>query len=66
MTTIVHFINGQSVAHEGRTQDVYNPATGIAEKTVLLASKKTVQEAINAAQAVFLLGATHLLLSVPK
>lgn len=53
MTTIGHFINGQSVAHEGRTQDVYNPATGIAEKTVLLASKKTVQEAINAAQAAF-------------
>jgi malonate-semialdehyde dehydrogenase (acetylating)/methylmalonate-semialdehyde dehydrogenase len=53
MTTIGHFINGQSVAHEGRTQNVYNPATGIAEKTVLLASKKTVQEAINAAQAAF-------------
>lgn len=53
MTTIGHFINGQSVAHEGRTQDVYNPATGIAEKKVLLASKKTVQEAINAAQAAF-------------
>jgi malonate-semialdehyde dehydrogenase (acetylating)/methylmalonate-semialdehyde dehydrogenase len=53
MTTIGHFINGQSVAHEGRTQDVYNPATGIAEKTVLLASKKTVQEAIIAAQAAF-------------
>jgi malonate-semialdehyde dehydrogenase (acetylating)/methylmalonate-semialdehyde dehydrogenase len=53
MITIGHFINGLSVAHEGRTQDVYNPATGIADKKVLLASKKTVQEAINAAQAAF-------------
>ncbi len=53
MITIGHFINGLSVAHEGRTQDVYNPATGIADKKVLLASKETVQEAINAAQAAF-------------
>jgi malonate-semialdehyde dehydrogenase (acetylating)/methylmalonate-semialdehyde dehydrogenase len=53
MTTIGHFINGQSVTPEGRTQDVYNPSTGAVEKSVLLASKQTVQEAIAAAQAAF-------------
>ena len=53
MTTIGHFINGQLVTPEGRSQDVYNPATGSAEKSVLLASKQTVEEAIASAEAAF-------------
>lgn len=53
MTTIGHFINGQLVTPAERTQDVYNPATGQAEKIVLLASKQTVEEAIDCAQATF-------------
>ena len=53
MTKIGHLINGQIVTPEGRRQDVYNPATGIAEKSVLLASKQTVEEAIAGAEAAF-------------
>ena len=53
MTTIGHLINGQIVTPEGRSQDVYNPATGTAEKSVLLASKQTVEEAIAGAEAAF-------------
>ena len=53
MTTIGHLINGQLVTPAGRSQDVYNPATGNAEKSVLLASKQTVEEAIASAEAAF-------------
>ncbi|MCP2040653.1 malonate-semialdehyde dehydrogenase (acetylating)/methylmalonate-semialdehyde dehydrogenase [Neisseria sp. HSC-16F19] len=54
MTAILgHFINGQSVADNARTQDVYNPSTGAVSKQVALASKATVEEAIAAAQAAF-------------
>ena len=53
MTTIGHLINGQIVTPEGRRQDVFNPATGDAEKSVLLASKQTVEEAIASAEAAF-------------
>ena len=50
-----HLINGEMTFdnENSRTQDVFNPATGLAEKKVALASKQTVEEAISAAQAAF-------------
>jgi malonate-semialdehyde dehydrogenase (acetylating)/methylmalonate-semialdehyde dehydrogenase len=51
-----HLIGGKSIttgAQNGRSQDVFNPATGQAEKRVLLADKATVEEAIANAQAAF-------------
>lgn len=53
MTTVGHFINGETVADAERTQDVFNPATGAVSKQVALASKQTVEQAIAAAQAAF-------------
>jgi len=53
MTIIGHLINGDSISGKGRTQDVFNPATGEVSKQVSLASKATVEEAIAAAQAAF-------------
>jgi malonate-semialdehyde dehydrogenase (acetylating)/methylmalonate-semialdehyde dehydrogenase len=50
---IGHFIGGQIVEDSGRTQDVFNPATGRAVRRVALASKATVEKAIAAAQAAF-------------
>ena len=53
MTVIGHLINGELVDDSARSQAVYNPATGEAEKQVALASKQTVEQAIAAAQAAF-------------
>ncbi|MDO4696453.1 MAG: CoA-acylating methylmalonate-semialdehyde dehydrogenase [Neisseria sp.] len=54
MTHIVgHFINGQMVSDNARTQDVYNPSTGEVSKQVALAAKETVEEAVAAAHAAF-------------
>uniref|UniRef100_UPI00356A2426 aldehyde dehydrogenase family protein n=1 Tax=Neptunomonas sp. TaxID=1971898 RepID=UPI00356A2426 len=53
MTTIGHLINGEMRTDAARSQDVFNPATGLATKQVALASKETVEEAIAAAQAAF-------------
>ncbi|NMM38365.1 MAG: CoA-acylating methylmalonate-semialdehyde dehydrogenase [Glaciimonas sp.] len=53
MTVIGHWINGELIADTGRTQDVFNPATGLATKQVALASKATVEHAIAKAQAAF-------------
>ncbi len=50
---IQHLIDGQLVAGGSRSQDVFNPATGKAEKRVLLADKKTVEQAIASAQAAY-------------
>ncbi len=50
---IQHLIDGQLVAGGTRSQDVFNPATGQAEKRVLLADKKTVEQAIASAQAAY-------------
>ena len=54
---IGHLINGEMVdthiSDNTRTQDVFNPATGKAEKKVALASKQTVEQAISAAEAAF-------------
>jgi malonate-semialdehyde dehydrogenase (acetylating)/methylmalonate-semialdehyde dehydrogenase len=51
--TIGHFINGQVVPDSGRSQDVFNPATGQAVRKVALAAKSTVEDAIAAAEAAF-------------
>jgi len=48
-----HLIGGQIVTPGTRRQDVFNPATGRAEKQVLLAERSTVEEAIANAQAAF-------------
>jgi len=48
-----HFINGRNVADHGRSQDVFNPATGKVVRQVALASKATVIDAIAAAEAAF-------------
>jgi malonate-semialdehyde dehydrogenase (acetylating)/methylmalonate-semialdehyde dehydrogenase len=48
-----HLIGGKSVTTPSRSQEVFNPATGKAEKQVLLASKATVEDAIANAQAAF-------------
>ncbi|MES2103523.1 MAG: CoA-acylating methylmalonate-semialdehyde dehydrogenase [Pseudomonadota bacterium] len=50
---IGHWIDGQNVYGAGRSQDVFNPATGLAEKRVLLADRQTVEAAIASAQAAF-------------
>ena len=48
---IQHLIDGQLVSGGSRSQEVFNPATGKAEKRVLLADKLTVEQAIASAQA---------------
>ncbi|MGK0249971.1 MAG: malonate-semialdehyde dehydrogenase (acetylating)/methylmalonate-semialdehyde dehydrogenase [Oleispira sp.] len=53
MNIVGHLINGEMVSDTGRTQDVFNPATGKVEKQVALASKKTTEQAIAAAQAAY-------------
>ncbi|MBK7281825.1 CoA-acylating methylmalonate-semialdehyde dehydrogenase [Candidatus Aalborgicola defluviihabitans] len=56
LPTIAHLIDGQSAQGANpnpRSQDVFNPATGKAEKRVLLADKATVEQAIASAQAAF-------------
>ncbi|NVK38966.1 MAG: CoA-acylating methylmalonate-semialdehyde dehydrogenase [Gammaproteobacteria bacterium] len=53
MNVVGHLINGEMVNDAARTQDVFNPATGKAEKQVALASKQTTEQAIAAAEAAF-------------
>jgi len=48
-----HFIGGERVAGEGRSQAVFNPATGEEARRVSLADKATVESAISAAEAAF-------------
>ncbi|MFZ2393817.1 CoA-acylating methylmalonate-semialdehyde dehydrogenase [Rhodoferax sp.] len=50
---IQHLIDGQLVSGGTRQADVFNPATGQAEKRVLLADKLTVEQAIGCAQAAY-------------
>jgi malonate-semialdehyde dehydrogenase (acetylating)/methylmalonate-semialdehyde dehydrogenase len=50
---IAHLINGVMVNNNERTQDVFNPATGVSDRKVALASKATVEQAISAAQAAY-------------
>ena len=53
LPTIQHLIDGQLVAGGTRLADVFNPATGQAEKRVLLADKHTVEQAIASAHAAY-------------
>ena len=53
MTQLGHFIDGRMVSDDGRSQEVFNPATGYVSKTVPLASKETVETAITAAEAAY-------------
>ncbi len=50
---IQHLIYGQLLTGGTRSQEVFNPATGRAEKRVLLADTGTVQKAIASAQAAY-------------
>ena len=51
MSEIAHFINGQIVnGNSSRRQDVFNPATGNADKTVILACENDVDDAVGAAK----------------
>ena len=51
MSEITHFINGQIVnGNSSRRQDVFNPATGNADKTVTLAGENDVDDAVRAAK----------------
>jgi malonate-semialdehyde dehydrogenase (acetylating)/methylmalonate-semialdehyde dehydrogenase len=50
---IQHLIDGQQIAGGSRMAEVFNPATGQAEKCVLLADKLTVEKAIASAQAAY-------------
>ena len=52
MAEIAHYIDNARVAGtSGRSPPVYNPATGEAEKTVALASKEEVEQAVASAAA---------------
>jgi malonate-semialdehyde dehydrogenase (acetylating)/methylmalonate-semialdehyde dehydrogenase len=52
--TIGHFIDGARVAGNGaRLQPVFDPATGFSDKSVALADRLTVEQAIASAQAAF-------------
>jgi malonate-semialdehyde dehydrogenase (acetylating)/methylmalonate-semialdehyde dehydrogenase len=48
-----HLIAGKTWQGDGRTADVYNPATGTVIAKVHLADRKTVEDAIEAAQQAF-------------
>lgn len=53
MTTVGHFIGGESVLTQGRTQPIYNPSTGEVSGEVELASAETVKQAIANASAAY-------------
>ena len=45
-----HIIDGKKVLESKRSQEVFNPAKGVAEKKVLLADKSQVEAAITSAE----------------
>lgn len=53
LPVIGHWIDGQTVLGSPRSQEVYNPATGVAEKRVLLAEKSTVEAAVASAEKAY-------------
>jgi malonate-semialdehyde dehydrogenase (acetylating)/methylmalonate-semialdehyde dehydrogenase len=53
LPTIGHLIDGRRCSGGTRSQEVFNPATGQAQKQVELADKATVQQAIASAQAAY-------------
>jgi malonate-semialdehyde dehydrogenase (acetylating) / methylmalonate-semialdehyde dehydrogenase len=53
LPTIGHWIDGTIVLGDQRSQEVWNPATGVAEKRLLLADKSTVLSAIASAEKAY-------------
>ncbi|WP_288132179.1 CoA-acylating methylmalonate-semialdehyde dehydrogenase [Microbulbifer sp.] len=53
MSIVGHFINGEIIESAERTQDVFNPAEGVASRQVAIAAKETVEEAIAAANEAY-------------
>lgn len=53
MSSIPHLINGERIVEQGRSTSVFNPSTGEAIHQLGLASRATVQQAIDAAKAAF-------------
>jgi malonate-semialdehyde dehydrogenase (acetylating)/methylmalonate-semialdehyde dehydrogenase len=53
MNTIKHLIHGERVCGNDRSADVFNPSTGQVIRQVPLASRETVQQAIDSAKAAF-------------
>lgn len=53
MSIVQHLIHGELVTKGERTADVFNPSTGQAVRKVELASRATIQQAINSAKAAF-------------
>jgi malonate-semialdehyde dehydrogenase (acetylating)/methylmalonate-semialdehyde dehydrogenase len=56
LPTVGHWIDGKNVLSDSRSQrsqEVWNPATGVAEKRVLLADKATVEAAIASSEKAF-------------
>jgi malonate-semialdehyde dehydrogenase (acetylating)/methylmalonate-semialdehyde dehydrogenase len=53
LPTIGHWIDNKNVAGSSRSQDVFNPAKGVAETRVLLADKSEVQAAVASAEKAF-------------
>ena len=53
LPTIGHLIDGKLVGGGSRMQDVFNPATGRAEKRLLLADAATIELAVASAQAAY-------------
>ena len=53
LETIGHLIGGQNSIGSGRTQPIYNPATGAISREVALASNATVEQAIASAQEAY-------------
>jgi malonate-semialdehyde dehydrogenase (acetylating)/methylmalonate-semialdehyde dehydrogenase len=48
-----HWIDGKTVTTSKRSQDVFNPALGVAEKRVLLADTETVRMAVGSAEKAY-------------
>ncbi|AMK32925.1 MULTISPECIES: CoA-acylating methylmalonate-semialdehyde dehydrogenase [Pseudomonas] len=53
MSIVQHLIHGELVTKGERTADVFNPSTGQAVRKVELASRATIQQAIDSAKAAF-------------
>jgi malonate-semialdehyde dehydrogenase (acetylating)/methylmalonate-semialdehyde dehydrogenase len=51
--TVGHWIDGKTVLESKRSQEVFNPATGVAERRVLLADKSQVQAAVASAEKAY-------------
>ncbi|MBJ9974687.1 CoA-acylating methylmalonate-semialdehyde dehydrogenase [Pseudomonas sp. S75] len=53
MSVVQHLINGELVSKGGRTAEVFNPSIGQSTRKVELASRATIQDAIDSAKAAF-------------